>query len=174
MPVTSFSSKLPRTSTSIFSVMSALAREHQAINLSQGFPNFDPPAALRALVSEHMEKGHNQYAPMPGLPQLREVLANKHKESSGLAVNANDQITITSGATEALYVAITTVVKPGDEVITADFTFAATVEVIGLLQLTPVLVDVRQDTFNIDFRFLSYDSVSWFYVFRQNLSLGQG
>lgn len=150
MPVTSFSSKLPRTSTSIFSVMSALAREHQAINLSQGFPNFDPPAALRALVSEHMEKGHNQYAPMPGLPQLREVLANKHKESSGLAVNANDQITITSGATEALYVAITTVVKPGDEVILLEPAYDSYSTVVELCGGTLVHYQLTYPDYRVD------------------------
>ncbi|MEO0727477.1 MAG: methionine aminotransferase [Bacteroidota bacterium] len=117
MSTTSFTSKLPQTQTSIFSVMSALAREHQAINLSQGFPNYDPPQALRKLVAQHMEQGHNQYAPMPGLPQLRQVLAEKHSSSSGRTIDPDQEITITSGATEALYVALTTVVRPGDEVI---------------------------------------------------------
>jgi methionine aminotransferase len=117
MPTTTFASKLPLTDTSIFSVMSALAREHQAINLSQGFPNYDPPAALRRLVNVHLESGHNQYAPMPGLPELRKVLAGKHDRSSGKAVDFENEITITSGATQAIYCAITTVVRPGDEVI---------------------------------------------------------
>lgn len=117
MPTTTFSSKLPHTGTSIFSVMSALAREHQAINLSQGFPNYDPPAALRRLVSSHLESGHNQYAPMPGLPELRKVIATKHERSSGKEIDFENEITITSGATQAIYCAITTVVRPGDEVI---------------------------------------------------------
>lgn len=117
MPPMTFSSKLPQTQTSIFSVMSALARTHQAINLSQGFPNYDPPAALRTLVNQHMQQGHNQYAPMPGLPELRNILAQKHEASSGLAIDPDQHITITSGATEALFVAITTVVQAGDEVI---------------------------------------------------------
>ena len=97
--------------------MSALAREHQAINLSQGFPNYDPPEELRHLVNSHLESGHNQYAPMPGLPELRKVLATKHEESSGKAVDFENEITITSGATQAIYCAITTVVRLGDEVI---------------------------------------------------------
>lgn len=134
MPSTAFTSKLPQTETSIFSVMSALAREHQAINLSQGFPNYDPPKELRALVSHHMENGHNQYAPMPGLPKLREVLAQKHEQSSGLRVDPATEITITSGATEALYVAITTVVNAGDEVILLEpayDSYRPTVELCG-------------------------------------------
>lgn len=117
MPTTNFASKLPRTGTSIFSVMSALAKEHQAINLSQGFPNYDPPAELRRLVNTHLERGHNQYAPMPGLPELRKILAAKHLQSSGKTVDFENEITITSGATQAIYCAITTVVRPGDEVI---------------------------------------------------------
>lgn len=117
MSTTTFSSKLPQTGTSIFSVMSALAREHEAINLSQGFPNYDPPAELRNLVSKHLESGHNQYAPMPGLPALRQALATKHTHSSGHTIDPDQEITITSGATQAIYCAITTVVRPGDEVI---------------------------------------------------------
>lgn len=110
-------SKLPNTGTTIFSIMSALAREHGAINLSQGFPNFDPPAELRQLVSRHLEAGHNQYAPMPGLPALRQVIAEKHRTSSGQTIDWQQEITITSGATQALFTAISTLVHPGDEVI---------------------------------------------------------
>ncbi|MGH1436776.1 MAG: methionine aminotransferase [Lewinella sp.] len=117
MPTTNFTSKLPNTGTSIFSVMSALAKEHRAINLSQGFPNYDPPAELRQLVNSHLESGHNQYAPMPGLPELRKVIAAKHERSSGNSINPETEITITSGATQAIFCAITTVVRPGDEVI---------------------------------------------------------
>ncbi len=111
------SSKLPNTSTSIFSVMSSLAREHNAINLSQGFPNFDPPLALRELVFEHIQSGHNQYAPMPGLPQLRTAIAQKHFLQSGMKLKSESKITITAGATQAIYTAITTMVQAGDEVI---------------------------------------------------------
>lgn len=150
MPATTFKSKLPSTATSIFSVMSALAREHQAINLSQGFPNYDPPAALRALVSDHMEKGHNQYAPMPGLPQLREVLASKHLESSGLSVNPDDQITVTSGATEALYVAITTVVRPGDEVILLEPAYDSYSTVVELCGGTVVPYQLKYPDYRVD------------------------
>lgn len=110
-------SKLPNTGTSIFSVMSALAAKHQAINLSQGFPNFDPPAELRTLVSEHLESGHNQYAPMPGLSDLRQVLATKHHATSGKLVDFQTEITITAGATQAIFTAISCLVHSGDEVI---------------------------------------------------------
>ena len=110
-------SKLPNTPTSIFSVMSSLAGAHNAINLSQGFPNFDPPLELRELVFEHMQSGHNQYAPMPGLPALRTVLAQKHFLQSGKKIDPNTDITITAGATQALYTAITAIVQKGDEVI---------------------------------------------------------
>jgi len=117
MPTPTMQSKLPTTATSIFSVMSALANEHQAINLSQGFPNFDPPQALRDLVYKHMQSGHNQYAPMPGLPLLRQALSQKHYLQSGYAPDVDTEITITAGATQALYTAITAMVQPGDEAI---------------------------------------------------------
>ena len=97
--------------------MAALARKHQAINLSQGFPNYDPPAALRQLVEKHIEAGHNQYAPMAGLPALREVIAAKINRLYKQSVDPDREITLTSGATQAIYTAISTVVHPGDEVI---------------------------------------------------------
>lgn len=111
------SSKLPHTGATIFTVMSALANEHGAINLSQGFPNFDPPQRLFDLVHEHMCAGHNQYAPMAGLPQLRARLAAKVKDLLGVDVSAEHEITITAGATQAIFTAITALIRPGDEVI---------------------------------------------------------
>lgn len=110
-------SKLPQTGTSIFSVMSSLASEHKAINLSQGFPNFDPPQELIDLVTHYMKQGMNQYAPMPGLPILRHRLADKHLQHSGLLIDWETEITITAGATQAIFTAILTLVHPGDEVI---------------------------------------------------------
>ena len=110
-------SKLPRVGTNIFSVMSSLANEHQAINLSQGFPNFDCAPELKKLVNKYLQNGFNQYAPMAGANVLLEKLANKIEKLYGATVNSKTEITITAGATQALFTAITTFVKSGDEVI---------------------------------------------------------
>lgn len=110
-------SKLPGTGTSIFAVMSALAAEHNAINLSQGFPDFPISEGLIELVNRHMRAGHNQYAPMPGLPGLREAIASKALAAAGRLYDPGSEVTITSGATQALYTAITAFIKAGDEVI---------------------------------------------------------
>lgn len=110
-------SKLPHVGDSIFSVMSAEARRYGAVNLSQGFPNFDPPERLMRLVCEHISSGANQYAPMPGLPRLRERIAAKMYDLYGLVLNSDTEITITAGATQALFCAFAALVRPGDEVI---------------------------------------------------------
>ena len=112
--------KLPGTGTTIFTIMSKLAQQHQAINLSQGFPDFDGPAALRERVSWHMAHGHNQYAPLAGVPELREQIARKVLEIYDCKIDPDREITVTPGATEAIYCAITAVVHPGDEVIVFD------------------------------------------------------
>lgn len=113
-------SRLPNVKTTIFSVMSQLAAEHGALNLSQGFPDFECPERLRELVGEAMRSGHNQYAPMPGVPLLRLRIAEKVESLYHAKVDMDSEITVTSGATEALFVAIQTVVRPGDEVILFD------------------------------------------------------
>ncbi|MEO1259219.1 MAG: methionine aminotransferase [Bacteroidota bacterium] len=110
-------SKLPHVGTTIFSVMSALANEHQAINLSQGFPNFDCSDQLKKLVAKYIREGYNQYAPMPGVPALRNRLSEKFKKLYGAEIDPDSEITITAGATQALYCAISAFVKPDDEVI---------------------------------------------------------
>lgn len=110
-------SKLPNVGTTIFTVMSALANEHGAINLSQGFPNFDCSEKLKELVSHYMQTGKNQYAPMPGVLALREQIALKIQSLYGTAINPNTEITITAGATQALFTAIAAFVGLGDEVI---------------------------------------------------------
>jgi methionine transaminase len=99
-------SKLPNVGTTIFTVMSALAEQHKAINLSQGFPNFDTPEGLKNLVSHYMNKGMNQYAPMAGLPILRGRLAEKIEKLYGASVNPTTEITITAGGTQGLFTAI--------------------------------------------------------------------
>jgi len=110
-------SKLPELETTIFSVMSALAIKHNAVNLSQGFPNFKSDQNLIDLVNKAMIAGHNQYAPMPGTLRLRQAIANKFEFLYNSSYNPETEITVTSGATQAIYSAITAFVKPRDEVI---------------------------------------------------------
>jgi methionine aminotransferase len=112
--------KLPGKGTNIFSVMTAMAQQHNAINLSQGFPDFDGPEALRERVTYHMAHGHNQYAPLAGVPELRELIADKVLDLYGCKVNPDYEVVVTPGATEAIFCAITAVVHPGDEVIIFD------------------------------------------------------
>ncbi|QHM69947.1 pyridoxal phosphate-dependent aminotransferase [Mixta intestinalis] len=113
-------SKLPALGTTIFTQMSALAQQHNAINLSQGFPDFDGPRYLQQRLAHHVSLGANQYAPMTGVAALREAIADKTAALYGYQPDANDEITVTAGATEALYAAITALVRPGDEVICFD------------------------------------------------------
>lgn len=110
-------SKLPNVGTTIFTVMSALATEHKAVNLGQGFPDFPMSEELTAKVSEAMRNGQNQYAPMPGLIGLRESIAEKVEFLYKTKVNPDTEITITPGGTYAIYSSLTTILQPGDEVI---------------------------------------------------------
>ncbi|NCU03701.1 MAG: aminotransferase class I/II-fold pyridoxal phosphate-dependent enzyme [Chitinophagaceae bacterium] len=110
-------SKLPNVGTTIFTVMSALATEHKAVNLGQGFPDFPMSEELTAKVAEAMKNGHNQYAPMPGLIGLRESIAEKVEFLYKTNVNPDTEITITPGGTYAIYSSLTTILQPGDEVI---------------------------------------------------------
>lgn len=112
--------KLPKVGTTIFSVMSQLAAEHKAVNLGQGFPDFDGPQALRDALTRAMNGGRNQYAPMTGIPALREAIARKSERLYARKVDVDAEITVTSGATEALFAAIAAVVHGGDEVIVLD------------------------------------------------------
>lgn len=110
-------SKLPNVGTTIFTVMSALATEHKAVNLGQGFPDYPMSEELTAKVAEAMKNGHNQYAPMPGLIGLRESIAEKVEFLYQTKVNPDTEITITPGGTYAIYSSLTTILQPGDEVI---------------------------------------------------------
>src|ERR1700712_1809310 len=110
-------SKLPQTGTTIFTIMSALANEVGAINLSQGFPDFDTSPELIKLVNNAMKSGHNQYAPMPGVLALREQIAQKTEKLYGASYNPETEITITAGGTQAIFTAITAIIHPNDEVI---------------------------------------------------------
>ncbi|NIG19431.1 pyridoxal phosphate-dependent aminotransferase [Pantoea sp. Al-1710] len=113
-------SKLPALGTTIFTQMSALAAQFNAINLSQGFPDFDGPQYLQDRLAYHVSQGANQYAPMIGVLPLREAIADKTAELYGHTPDVNNDITVTAGATEALYAAITALVRPDDEVICFD------------------------------------------------------
>jgi methionine aminotransferase len=113
-------SKLPGVGTTIFTVMSRLAEEAGAINLSQGFPDYQPPQRLLDLVTRHLNLNHNQYAPMMGIAPLREAIAGKVAAIYGARVDPETEVTVTSGATEALFCAIHAVVRPGEEVIVLD------------------------------------------------------
>src|SRR5919106_5465853 len=110
-------SKLPSSGVSIFAVMTRLANEHGAINLSQGFPDFDCAPELVETVARYMREGHNQYAPMPGVLGLREALSTKIERLYGRRYDPATEITITTGATEGLFSTLTALVHPGDEVV---------------------------------------------------------
>ncbi len=127
-------SKLPRVGTTIFSVMSKLAQDSGAINLSQGFPDFPIDPALGDLVHEAIRAGHNQYAPMPGLPALREAIAEKVERIYGVHYDSASEVTVTAGGTQAIFTALGAVVQPGDEVIIVDPAYdcySPTVELFG-------------------------------------------
>lgn len=120
MPAPQLSSKLPKVGTTIFSVMSQLAAEHGAVNLGQGFPDFPVPQRLVEELERAMRAGHNQYPMMTGVPVLRQAIARKTGRCLGVQVDADAEITVTSGATEAIFNAIHAVVRAGEEVIVLD------------------------------------------------------
>lgn len=149
-PSPAVASKLPDVGTTIFTVMSELAARHGAINLSQGFPDFPPPSGLLERVVAHLRTGHNQYAPMAGLPALREQVALKTLALYGRAVDPETEVTITSGATEALFSAIEAVVQPGDEVLCLDPAYDAYDPAIRLAGGQPVHVPLTPPDFAVD------------------------
>lgn len=142
-------SKLPDSGTTIFTVMSALAEQHGAINLSQGFPDFDGPQELRERVGWHLGHGHNQYAPLAGVPGLRNEIAAKVLSLYGASVDPDTEVTVTPGATEALYCAITAAIHPGDEAIIFDPAYDTYDPCIRLNGGTPVHVPLN-DQFRPD------------------------
>lgn len=143
-------SKLPEVGTTIFSVMSQLAQQHNAINLSQGFPNFPCDPKLVELVNKYMREGHNQYAPMPGVMSLRERIAALTEEWYGAKYNPETEVTITSGATEALFCAITAIVKEGDEVIVIEPAYDSYIPAIQLCGGEPVCVPMTFPDYTIN------------------------
>lgn len=145
-------SKLPNVGTTIFTQMSQLAVETGALNLSQGFPDFDGPQALRDAVARHIASGHNQYAPMTGLPALRQQVAAKIARSYGVQVNADTEVTITPGATQAIFCAIQAVIQPGDEVIVFDPCYDSYEPSVELAGGRCVHVQLGLDDFAIDWQ----------------------
>jgi methionine aminotransferase len=144
-------SRLPHVGTTIFSVMSALAQEHQAVNLGQGFPDFACDPALPEHVSEAMRGGHNQYPPMPGVVTLREAVAMKMEALYAHQYSPASEITITAGATQAIITAILAVVHPGDEVIVLEPCYDSYVPSIELAGGRVVRVPLTPETFRPDF-----------------------
>jgi methionine aminotransferase len=151
MPSTlSVTSKLPDVGVSIFAVMTRLANEHGAINLSQGFPDFDCDPALADAVAAAMRAGHNQYAPMPGVLALREALAKKVEVCYGPTYDPQSEIQIVSGATAGLYAALTAFVRSGDEVVLFEPCYDSYVPVIRLSGGTPVFASLRYPDYRVD------------------------
>jgi len=140
------SSKLPEIGTTIFTVMSQLAHEQQAINLGQGFPDFNPDPKLVTLVSQAMQTGHNQYPSMMGIPALRQAIANKVHTLYGHAYDPDTEVTVTSGATEALMSSILCAVGSGDEVIVIEPCYDCYVPNIRLAGAIPVPVPMHAPT----------------------------
>lgn len=143
-------SKLPSSGISIFSVMTRLANEHGAINLSQGFPDFDCAPELVDDVARYMHEGYNQYAPMPGVTALREALAMKIERLYGRRYDPATEITVTSGATQGVYTAITALVHPGDEVLLFQPVYDSYVPSVELSGGVPRFVTLRFPEYRID------------------------
>jgi len=143
-------SKLPQIGTSIFAVMSALAKKHNAINLSQGFPDFNCPQKLVEYVNRYMKEGFNQYAPMPGIQVLRETISEKMLTLYGKNYNAETEITITAGGTQALFTAISAFVHKGDEVILFEPAYDSYLPSILLNGGIPIPITLDEKDFSID------------------------
>ena len=148
-------SKLPNIGTSIFAVMTEMANKHNALNLSQGFPDFNPPKKLIELVGKYMSKGFNQYAPMSGVLSLREKIAEKTEELYGHAYNPETEITVTAGATEAIFTAITAFVQEGDEVIVFEPAYDSYAPVIKANGGSPIYVALKLPEYKIDWEELN-------------------
>jgi methionine aminotransferase len=146
----SLSSKLPRVGTTIFTVMSKMAAEHNAINLSQGFPDFDCPPKLIELVTKAMKAGNNQYAPMPGVLKLREMISEKTETLYGTSYNPETEITVTAGATQAIYTAIAAVIREGDEVVIFEPAYDCYAPAIEVNGGKPVYVSLKAPSYAVD------------------------
>jgi len=145
-------SKLPHVGTTIFTVMSRLAAEHKAINLSQGFPDFDCTAELRALVTKHFNSGVNQYPPMAGIAPLREAIAEKIASLYGTSYDVEQEVTVVPGATYAIYTAVAALIRPGDEVILFEPTYDSYGPAVEVHGGVPVYVQLRYPDYSIDWQ----------------------
>lgn len=143
-------SKLPHVGTTIFTVITQRAQELGAINLAQGFPDYEPPARLRELLAEHAREGHHQYAPMSGLPALREHIATRFAQRHRAHFDPVSEITITLGATEGIFSAIQALVHPGDEVIVLDPCYDVYAPATLLAGGTPVHIPLKPPFFEVD------------------------
>lgn len=152
--VNNITSKLPKHETSIFSVMSKMAYEHKAVNMSQGYPNFETDKHLKELVYQAMLDGYNQYAPLAGISPLREQIVDKIESLHGKKYDKNTEVTVTNGATQALYLAITAFVKPGDEVIVLKPAYDSYEPAIELAGGEPVLLQLEGKDYKLDFEAL--------------------
>jgi methionine aminotransferase len=148
-------SKLPDLELTIFAVMTQLAIQHNAINLSQGFPDFDTYPELISLVEKYMREGHNQYAPMQGVMPLREQIAEKVYAMYGTQYNPASEITVTSGATESIFAAITAVVKKDDEVIIVEPAYDAYAPIVQLSGGIPVFLQLKFPDYHMDWNDLA-------------------
>jgi methionine aminotransferase len=147
-----FASKLPRVGTTIFTQMSALANECNALNLSQGFPDFGAPQALLEAMARHVRGGHNQYAPMAGVLYLREQIAAQLSRHRSVTSDPDSEITVVPGATEGIYCAVTACVRPGDEVIVFDPCYDSYEPSIELAGGRAVHIPLTPHTFSIDWQ----------------------
>lgn len=144
--------KLPKVGTTIFTVMSQLALEHKAVNLGQGFPDFEPPHNLRDALTRAMDEGRNQYAPMSGIQKLREQIALATEKLYGRRVSADTEVTVTSGATEAIFAAIAACVHADDEVIVLDPCYDCYEPAIALAGAQTVHVPLKLPDFAVDWQ----------------------
>ena len=145
-------SRLPRVGTTIFTVMSKLASDLGAINLSQGFPDFDPDPALIDRVAYHMRAGRNQYAPMQGVPALRQAISAKFETFHGRRYDPDTEVTVTSGGTEAIFDAVVSITHPGDEVIVLEPCYDSYVPAIELSGASAVAVPLRLPDYAVDWQ----------------------
>ena len=150
MSLPTINSKLPNIGPTIFSVMSSLAIQYKAINLGQGFPDYPMSEELVSLVNQHMKIGHNQYVHMNGLPVLREVVAEKVHYLYDQEIDPEGEITITPGGTYAIYTALTTVLKPGDEVIVFEPAYDSYIPNIEINGATPILISLTYPDYKIN------------------------